>query len=251
MASQSMERNGIQVVSRAALILKCLESEPKGLSLGVIASRSSLPRSTVQRLVDALTFEHLLEVTANGVRLGPALLRLAAHSHIDITRSARAPLEQLAQCSGETAALVYSCGTEMIMLDAVVSSQELRVAPMVGNFLSLHATAAGKVFLAQMSDDQVNALLQAPLRALTRATLALPALLDELQQVRRHGLAFDHEEHQWGVGSAALGVETAQGFYAISVVGPSWRIREHSPLIIRALQECQASLTSIASALDQ
>jgi DNA-binding IclR family transcriptional regulator len=250
MASQSMEKNGIQVVSRAALILKCLESEPKGLSLGIIASRSSLPRSTAQRLVDALAFEHLLEVTANGIRLGPALLRLAAHSHIDITRSARPPLERLAQRSGETAALVYSCGLEMIMLDAVVSSQELRVAPMVGNFLCLHATAAGKIFLAQMSDEQVNALLQGTLRSLTRATMALPELLDELQQVRRHGVAFDHQEHQWGVGSAAVGVETVQGFYAISVVGPAWRIREQNPSIVRALQECQASLMTVASAVD-
>lgn len=239
-----MERNGIQVVSRAARILKCLESEPLGLSLGIIAQRSELPRSTVQRLVDALAFEHLLQVTANGVRLGPALLRLAAHSHIDITRSARAPLEQLAQRSGETAALVYSCGMEMIMLDAVVSSQELRVAPMVSNFLCLYATAAGKICLAQMSDEQVRSLLHPALQPLTGATLTLPALLDELRQIRQQGFAFDHEEHQAGIGSAAVGVETAQGFYGISVVGPSWRIHEQRPLIIQALQACQASLTS-------
>jgi DNA-binding IclR family transcriptional regulator len=80
--------------------------------------------------------------------------------------------------------------------------------------------------------------------------MALPDLLAELQQVRRHGFAFDHQEHQWGIGSAAVGVETAQGFYAISLVGPSWRIREQSPLIVRALQECQASLMAVANAVD-
>jgi hypothetical protein len=47
-----------------------------------------------------------------------------------------------------------------------------------------------------------------------------------------------------------VGVETAQGFYAISLVGPSWRIREQSPLIVRALQECQASLMAVANAVD-
>jgi IclR family acetate operon transcriptional repressor len=250
MASQSMERNSIQVVSRAARILECLENEPQGLSLGAIASRSELPRSTVQRLVGALAFEHLLEVTAKGVRLGPKLLRLAAHSHIDITRSARAPLEQLAQRSGETAALVYSSGNEMIMLDAVVSSQELRVAPMVNNFLCLYATAAGKIYLAQLSDDQVKARLHSTMGALTSTTLTLPELLTELQQIRCVGLAFDYEEHQWGVGSAAIGVETAQGFYAISVVGPSWRIRKQSPLIVQALEECQASLSTMTRAMN-
>lgn len=251
MASQSMERSSIQVVSRAARILECLENEPQGLSLGAIASRSELPRSTVQRLVNALAFEHLLEVTATGVRLGPTLLRLAAHSHIDITRSARVPLEQLAQRSGETAALVYASGNEMIMLDAVVSSQELRVAPMVNNFLCLYATAAGKICLAQMSDDRVKALLDGTMRALTSTTLKLPELLTELQQIRRHGLAFDYEEHQCGVGSASIGVETAQGFYAISVVGPSWRIREQSPLIVQALRQCQASLATLTHGIDR
>jgi DNA-binding IclR family transcriptional regulator len=105
------------------------------LSLGVIATRSNLPLSTVQRIVDALAVEQLLEIGKNGMRLRSALMRLASHSHFDVTYSARALLERLAQHTGETSVLVYSSGIELIMLHAVASSQELRVAPMVGNFL--------------------------------------------------------------------------------------------------------------------
>ena len=43
-------RMGVQVIARAANILRSLEDEPEGLSLGDIAARVDLPRSTVQRL---------------------------------------------------------------------------------------------------------------------------------------------------------------------------------------------------------
>lgn len=243
MTSQLVERSSIQVVSRAARILRCLENEPEGLSLGIIANRSNLPRSTVQRLVDALAFEHLLEIGKSGVRLGSALMRLASHSHVDIALSARAPLERLAQQSGETSALVYASGHELIMLHSVVSGQELRVAPMVGNFLCVYGTAAGKICLAKMTNAQVIGLLDGVLAPLTPNTLTLPRLLEDLEQVRQQGVAFDHEEHRAGIGSIAMGVETAQGFYAISVVGPSWRISDQREPIIQALVECQAALT--------
>jgi DNA-binding IclR family transcriptional regulator len=250
MGIELVERNSIQVVSRAARILRCLESEPQGLSLGVIATRSNLPRSTVQRLVDALAVEQLLDIGKNGVRLGSALMRLASHSHFDVTYSARAPLERLAQHTGETSALVYSSGIELIMLHAVVSSQELRVAPMVGSFLCVYGTAAGKICLSKMSDEQVTSLLGGVTEPLTSDTLSLPALLDDLRHIRQQGIAFDHEEHRQGIGSIAIGVETTQGFYSITVVGPSWRIRDQREPIILALKECQASLNASSCSTD-
>ena len=47
-------KKGIQVIARAAAVLRALENEPAGLSLGKIAQRVDLSRSTVQRIVDAL-----------------------------------------------------------------------------------------------------------------------------------------------------------------------------------------------------
>lgn len=247
MSGQYSERSGIQVVSRAASILRCLESEPEGLSLGTIANRSNLPRSTVQRLVDALIVEQLLEVGKSGVRLGSALMRLASHSHFDMTRLARAPLEQLAEQTGETSALVYASGVTLITLHSVISNQELRVAPMVDSFLWAHGTAAGKICLAQMSNDRVEALLGGELKPLTPHTLTLSALFEDLASVREHGIAYDHQEHRAGISAVAVGLETIQGFYAISVIGPAWRIRNQSSEIIHALRECQASMTNSCS----
>src|SRR5262245_24446006 len=74
------DKSQVQVIARAATILRALEEENTGLSLGQIAQRVNLARSTVQRIVAALEAEKLvIAATPNGrVRLGPTILRLAA-----------------------------------------------------------------------------------------------------------------------------------------------------------------------------
>src|SRR5580700_10560629 len=70
----------VQVISRAAAIMRTLESHPEGLSLAAIAERLGLARSTIQRIVTTLEAEDLLIAASPNarVRLGPGLLRLAA-----------------------------------------------------------------------------------------------------------------------------------------------------------------------------
>jgi DNA-binding transcriptional ArsR family regulator len=74
----SMENlmEGIQVISRAAAILRAVGAQPDGLSLGKLANATGLARSTVQRIVDALEMEHLVQAGAGGVRPGWGLRRL-------------------------------------------------------------------------------------------------------------------------------------------------------------------------------
>src|SRR3954453_6750523 len=85
------ERGGIQVIARAAAILRALEDEPAGLSLGQIARRVALARSTVQRIVAALAAEKLvMSASPSGrVRLGPTIQRLAAAARTDFVALAR------------------------------------------------------------------------------------------------------------------------------------------------------------------
>lgn len=248
MSNDDAERNGIQVISRAAAILRSLENEPTGLSLGEIAKRIGLPRSTVQRLVDALALEQLLEVRgAGGVRLGPALMRLASRSHVDITLRARPFLEKLARDTGETAVLTHAAGLELIILHTVVSHQELRVAPGSGTFLTIYATSGGKALLATMADEEVRALLDGKIKQLTPLTCTLDELLAQLPEIRRRGFATDVGEHMPGVGGVAMGLNTAQGQYAVTLVGPVARIEEAHDSILAALHECLQGISAIVA----
>ncbi|WP_158154843.1 IclR family transcriptional regulator [Pseudomonas sp.] len=243
MTHSECDRGGVQVIARAAAILRSLENEPSGLSLGAIAKKSGLPRSTVQRLVDALAHEQLLEVHGRGgVCLGPALMRLASHSHVDITQKARPYLEELSRVTGETAVLMGASGSELMILHSVVSPHALRVAPVAGNFLNIHATAGGKVLLAAMHDSVVTRLLGTELSPLTPKTPTLAQLLTQLEEIRQGEFAADFDEHTLGVGAIAIGLQTPQGHYAIDVVGPVWRMEPVTEAIKAALRTCRDDL---------
>ena len=98
------DKSQVQVIARAASILRALENEASGLSLGQIAQRVGLARSTVQRIVAALEAEKLVIAASptGRVRLGPTLLRLAASVHTDFATLARPFIAKLSSELRET-----------------------------------------------------------------------------------------------------------------------------------------------------
>src|SRR5882724_6705732 len=101
---KSIDRGGIQVIARAAAILRSLQHAPDGLSLGEIGSRVSLARSTVQRIVAALANEQLIASASRNarVKLGPALIQLAAAADAGTEAFVRPFMRDLARLSDET-----------------------------------------------------------------------------------------------------------------------------------------------------
>ena len=251
MTISETDKGGVQVISRVAAILRSLEDEPTGMSLGAIAKKSGLPRSTVQRMVEALSIEGLLEVRGRGaVCLGPAFMKLASHSHVELTQVARPFLEELALATGETTVLVSANGAELIVLHAVISNQALRVTPVGGMLFSMYATSGGKILLARLSDEEVMRLLGDSIESLTPYTPSLKELMSQLQKVRDEGFAYSRQEHTRGVDSIALSIRSSQGRYAIQVVGPTWRIEEASESIKASLLKCQADLANVMHSID-
>lgn len=140
------ERQSVQVIARAASILRALERSPEGLSLGEIAKLVDLSRSTVQRIVDALDREQLVLASSmgRGVRLGPALLRLAAATHFEIGEMARDTMEALAKETGETVDLSVLDNEKVVFVHQVVGSHLLRAVSAVGEAFPLHCTSPGR-----------------------------------------------------------------------------------------------------------
>ncbi|WP_397452579.1 IclR family transcriptional regulator C-terminal domain-containing protein [Pseudomonas sp. NA-150] len=75
-------------------------------------------------------------------------------------------------------------------------------------------------------------------------------MLEQLQQIRDEGFAYDFEEHLLGVGAVAVGLQTPQGHYAIDVVGPIWRVRDQLETIKAALLACQVALNKALRSID-
>ncbi|RYX83907.1 IclR family transcriptional regulator [bacterium] len=238
------EASSKQVIARAAAVLQALENSTTGMSLGQISKASGLPRTTVHRIVTALEAQQLVAVGTKGIRLGPALMRLAASAHTDITALVRPYIEELGQSTGETVDLGIFRGQVVIAIDQYQSEQELRVVLKVGGTYPVHCTPHGKVLLSQLSDEEVRALLDGPLLQSTPNSInSMEKLLEELAQIRRQGYAIDREEHLRGVCGVAVALETGLSErYSIAVAVPAVRFDEQWDVVYSALLQCKTQI---------
>ena len=248
MRDADKEKSQIQVIARAGAILRALENEASGLSLGQIAQRVALARSTVQRIVAALAAEKLVIAASplGRVRLGPAILRLAASVRTDFVALARPLLVELSNELRETVDLAAVKGDHLVFIDQVTGPQRLRTVSAVGDTFPLYCTANGKAYLAELGDREIEALLGRRFKTRTEnTTTTLPALLTDLKAARKSGVAFDHEEHTIGISAAGVALRDLLGNYmAISVPVPTSRFKDRHGLIASRLLATKRAIES-------
>jgi DNA-binding IclR family transcriptional regulator len=247
--------SGIQVIARAAEILRLLQAIPAGLSQTEIADRIGLPRSTIHRILGALETEGLVTtgMPRGRYRLGPEIARMADGARHSVVLQVHPYLEELSRELNETVDLSVLDGDQVTFIDQVVAQQRLRAVSQTGTSFPLHCTANGKALLAMMPASMIGKLLPTNLPALTAHTITTPAALNqELDEVRRTGVAFDAQEHTEGicaVGAALHGVPGAPT--AVSVPLPVQRFVDRRQEIAAALRQTvtriEARLVSSAS----
>lgn len=225
-------KGGIQVIERAAKILRALKTTPHGMSLGQIAKSVDLPRSTVQRIVGALQTERILiaDITGRGIRLGPELNALAEATRFNMVESCRSSLTELAKETGETADLSVFRGTSMIFLDQVPGTHRLRTISSVGESFPLSTTANGRSCLSRLTNSEVEKIVSLEWRERS-IDGAMNEFLTKLEEVRQSGFALDLNEHTDGISAIGFAFKDWVGdLHSISVPVPSMRFdvqREH------------------------
>lgn len=235
------DRSGIQVIARAAAILRVLKEERSGLSLGQIARRVDLPRSTVQRITGALSAERFIMQDPNGggIRLGPELGAFAEAANFNIVERCRAILNEVTQKTGETTDLAVLRNGGMIFLDQVPGLHRLRTVSSVGEIFPLTTTANGRACLALMPEDQSRHLIEQEIAG-GLADGDLQALLGKLEDIRANGLAYDIDEHTAGISAIGFAFRDLSGSYhAISVPVPTMRFADIKTRLEIALREAR------------
>ena len=239
-AEASAARGGVQVIARAAAVLHKLREHPSGLTLGELAKLLKLPRSTIQRIVTALDDENLViaATPTRGVRLGPALLALAAATRFEISEVARPTLQEISLLSGETVDLSLLDGNKLVFVDQVASGHRLKAESGIGVSFSLHSTAPGKAMLAAMTDAEMIALRpRMSFACMTPNTITTwPRLVEEIAVVRQSGIGTDIEENSMGICAIAMALSLPSGeVAAISVPVPTQRFEAMRPTIEKLL----------------
>ncbi|NQZ72508.1 MAG: IclR family transcriptional regulator [Dinoroseobacter sp.] len=237
-------KSGVQVISRAAAVLRTLKTEKTGLSLGQIAQRVGLARSTVQRITNALIEENFVisAPRGRGLILGPELTTLADAAQYNIVEHCRLLLNELTQKTGETTDLAVMRGIGMVFLDQVPGTHRLTTVSKVGEVFPLTTTANGKACLAQLPEEDAFKLIS---NEWTRNGVdEKPSKLQaELAQIRANGLAYDLDEHSTGVSAIGFAfTDWAGELHAISVPVPSSRFEKQKGVIETALLKTAASI---------
>lgn len=189
------DAGGLQVVSRAAQILRMLDAEHAEVRINEVAEELGIGRTSAHRYLQSLAAEGFLQrsgADAGAYRLGPLLAglgaaMLASNRVVDLGRPL---LQELADTTGETAVLGIWTGTSAVaMLCEEPRGKAVNMTVRIGAPLQADS-AQGVAFLANLRDDR------AVQRALSRAT-------DE-QRMRLPGLIADARERGYATSGAVL-----------------------------------------------
>ena len=170
-------------------------------------------------------------------RIGRRMFTLAAGAldEIELVSVATPILEKLTGATGEYSHFAIRSGEQIVVVAKTAGSGIFQMVDRTGAVRPAHATALGKVLLAALSPSQFERYLETcELRQFTAKTIVeREALLREIEEVRRKGLAFDDGEFDAEARCVAVPVRDFTGRVAgaIGMSGPMWR------LSLQALQE--------------
>jgi IclR family transcriptional regulator, acetate operon repressor len=234
-------------------LLRAVAARPQGSSASELARVTNLPRSTVNRTLRTLADVGLVEHAGEWV-LGYELVRLArgADPYRGLVESARAVLTRLKDTTGESALLAVMRGRPGIEIVLQLDpDRHVGVADWVGVEVPLHASAAGKLALAELERDALDGWLAAnPLTAFTQSTITdAESLSAELERSRRRGWAELVDELEDGHAALALPIRPGDGVLvgAVGISGPTFRLgrtrrRQLLPELSAAAAELEAAV---------
>lgn len=231
---------GIQVIARASSILRLLSEHPTGLSLSAIASGIGLARSTVQRIVQALQAEGMVELSGpqGGFLLGPTLAQLVYRQQADIVTVVRPLLENLCNEIEETVALCGLAGTQVTTIDRCVAERTLRVIFPLGTVPHpAHQLAPGLAILSALPEPRVSQLLSACLAPGELATVET-----KLAALRKIGRARDDGDFNPELSGFAVPLRSGFGVHAIAAIVPTSRAAGQEERIFRTITACRDAI---------
>jgi len=236
------ENGAMQAISRATTLLRIIADTPSGATLGELSVRSSLPRSTVHRVLRALETEGLVAKSSDSpkYRIGITTSLLASASRARLLDVAAPAIAATAAELGVPVELHgFSGGVVRCLEQAFPPSDGLRhVGRRVGLCVAAHATAPGKAICAQLERTTASQLLGEP-EPFTVATITdIDELRSQLDRVKATGIAWERNEATIGASSVAVGFVTPSGdVVAVSVAMASETFAREAVRLVPALME--------------
>lgn len=236
---------GSQAIDRAALVLRRLMECDDFVSLGTMVEDTRLSKTTTARVLRALERNGLAHRGATGgYRPGPALIQYAQRGSTgDLAAIAWPHLERLGAATGETTNIGIPTPAGIARIAQIDSQHPLGAGNWVGHRIPTHASAMGKVFMAFGATQPPHGRLE---RMGPNTIVAMPDLLQSLEEVRRRGYATTWEELDAGLCSVAAPVRIsgARVIAAMSISAPTVRTSARRLDQLRRLVQAEATALS-------
>lgn len=256
MAKKEKSEYIIQAVDHALDLLEQFQGDVDELGVTELSKRLKLHKNNVFRLLATLESRNYIEqnrVTEN-YRLGLKTLELGQTfiKQMGLLRQSRPVLESLVKECNETTYVAILKDSHIVYLDVVETDLTVRVVPRVGSRLPAYCTAAGKVQLAYMTEEELDHYLpNKELKGFTPTTITdRDAFKAHLKTIAEQGYAIDNEEMDVGVCCVGAPIRdyTRRIIGAVSISGPSMRFsrermeKELIPLVKRAAEDISTKL---------
>lgn len=248
----------VQSLERGLAVIRAFGADDPELTLSDVARRTDLTRAAARRFL--LTLVELGYVRTDGKHfaLTPRVLELgyAYLSSLSLPEIAEPHLERLAAQVRESSSVSVLDGDEIVYVGRVPTSRIMRVAINVGTRFPAYATSMGRVLLAALSDEALDAYLaRADVRPLTERAISAPEpLRAELERVREQGWALVDQELEEGLRSIAAPIHDSAGrvVAAVNVSAHASRVpkdtvrRELLPPLLETARHIEADLRDVS-----
>jgi DNA-binding IclR family transcriptional regulator len=191
------------------------------ITLGDLADRLGLTRSTTHRLASALTDRRYLTfVPRSGYSLGPKLLELGfrVRDELDLPRVSGPQLERLALLTEDTVHLGVLDRDRVLYLDKIAGKRRINISSRVGELQPVASTGLGKALILEHDEEEWSNFFRAESGS-HRTPLSLSEWLTRMRTYAAAGYAFDLEENEDQIRCVAAPIRDVAGriIAAISV----------------------------------
>jgi DNA-binding IclR family transcriptional regulator len=243
--------------ARILSLLGAIAAGGRPFSLKELAAVSGLPASSTHRLLHTLVQSEMVERGAGQMyQPGRELYRLASLvlRRVDVSRLARPFLAELSARWRETCcfAAYNEESRTAVVVELIASPHPLRYVMEPFTSISLAWGSLGRSILAQLPPGEIEAALKAARRGPVshRPVPDRPALLEELEQIRRTGAAV-YEDPDLDLAGVAAPVFGAEGKVrgSLGVIMPDSRFSRHdAEAMARSVSRAAEQLSEVLGA---
>ena len=205
----------VHSLERGLAVIRCFAAERPRLTLSEVARQTGLSRAAVRRSLITLQTLGYVGSDERQFYLTPRVLTLgyAYLSSLTVADVAQSHLTDLANEVHESCSASVLDGFDIVYVARAATKRIMTISLSVGTRLPAHATSMGRVLLAGLGDDRLDAYLDtATLAPLTDRTIVdRDRLRAEIERTRTRGWCLVDQELEDGVRSIAVPIHDAAG----------------------------------------